>query len=230
MDMVKEKTKIRRWTPEEKKDIDIMLEIITNTLDKNNIKYWLIGGSLLGAVRHGDMIPWDDDADIGVFDYEIDKILQLNKYFNELGYFIEKSWKIYKFKKIGTEFPFVDIFSYVKKINKYIMNDKELNEMWPNEYYLEEELFPLKKYKYATLELYGPNYPLDYLDRMYKNWRFVGKHTFDHKTSKTQNIVVDLKNPETKYKLKPYLYLSSESDIKKEYDENYNEKVIVIQN
>ena len=40
--------------------------------DENNIEYFLLGGSALGAVRHNGFIPWDDDMDVGLMrkDYE----------------------------------------------------------------------------------------------------------------------------------------------------------------
>ncbi|NXF42062.1 FKRP protein, partial [Nyctibius bracteatus] len=43
------------------------------TLEAAGVRYWLEGGSLLGAVRLGDIIPWDYDVDLGIYREDVKK-------------------------------------------------------------------------------------------------------------------------------------------------------------
>lgn len=71
---------------------DIQLEILLEfdrICKKNNIKYCLFAGTLLGAIRHNGFIPWDDDVDVCMLREEYEKFLIACKKDLSDGYFLQ---------------------------------------------------------------------------------------------------------------------------------------------
>lgn len=89
-----------------------MLIEVDRICRKNNIKYCIIAGTLLGAIRHKGYIPWDDDADIGMLREEYEKFKkvcdkELNKdkfFFQDHSNTPEYRWGYGKLRRNGTVF------------------------------------------------------------------------------------------------------------------------------
>lgn len=68
-------------------ELDLLLEF-DKVCQKYNLKYYLVYGSLIGAVRHNGFIPWDDDLDVMMPRKDYIKLQQLLNEFEE-PYFLQ---------------------------------------------------------------------------------------------------------------------------------------------
>ncbi len=88
-----------------------LLEIMTDVdraFRECGVEYSLAYGTVLGAVRHGGFIPWDDDIDIVILDTDEDKLDMIMEHLPEGKYFLQRpltvDWanSFYKLKLNGS--------------------------------------------------------------------------------------------------------------------------------
>ncbi|MDO4169117.1 MAG: LicD family protein [Lachnospiraceae bacterium] len=69
-----------KMTQMESRQVQIdMLDNLVEFCDKHGLRYFLSGGTLLGAIRHKGFIPWDDDIDINMPRPDCERLFNLTK-------------------------------------------------------------------------------------------------------------------------------------------------------
>lgn len=103
-------------------ELEIMDEFV-RICDNHKLKYFMTGGTMLGAVRHNGFIPWDDDIDVGMPRKDYDLFIKYAKEELNSKYFLdcfETNKECYlpfaKIKKNGTIFD--------EQISHHINNHK----------------------------------------------------------------------------------------------------------
>ncbi len=150
-----------------KKKITFGLSQIDQIFNKHNIYYTISYGTLLGAVRHWDMIPWDDDADITILRNDFFKVMSLKDEFKSKGLVLESDWKLIKVYFDETKFPFIDIFIHDDIDGKIVRCaepfdtkcnyiDKQNDWWWKWVNYPSDWIIPRKRFKFGSIEVWGP--------------------------------------------------------------------------
>jgi hypothetical protein len=199
-----------------------LLKKTIELMDILGVTYFLISGTLLGKVRHGDLIPWDDDMDIMVSSNIISKLNLLRKIAPEMcvinkgGFLVKLCWRnnagtipvppkedLARFIEVGDNytFPFIDLFIYNENEhwtnangnpNPRIINFFKKN--WDAAHF-----FPLRKTVFCGMIVNVPKNPDHFLSINYGN-DYMSKLVsgdWDHRNEckRPQQITIRLINP-----------------------------------
>lgn len=165
-----------------------LLKKVDQVLRRNKIQYWPMGGTLLGAIRHQGMIPWDDDIDIGVWEHDLPRVAKAIQ--TELDGQVRwwRGARCFKVTPAHRNDTVIDVFpmslqdSSKGKIITFA--SRMARVFWPREYFTEEEFGRGQKIlPFEGVSLRGPNAPCSYLDRAYSGWDSRGYNTEGHSTS-----------------------------------------------
>jgi phosphorylcholine metabolism protein LicD len=178
---------------------------LNDILLSHKILYWVTGGSLMGAIRHRGIIPWDDDGDICIMKKDVPKLRKLIPLFKKKGYSIEEgdeddeddkikecrnkknscTWFLEPKSKHSLG---VDIF-VMERIGPLITYADPYWRTADNGgkkcYFLYKFVFPLIPVRFGNFWVMTPNNSIEHLNQCYgEDWNSHSQRLFDHREGK----------------------------------------------
>lgn len=166
-----------------------VLRLITKSLNKNGIKYWVDCGTLLGLIREGNVIKHDMDIDLGIL--QEDYTEQIDALFYEAGFtpwrtiyladsnvLVEKTFCLKGIKVDLFLYRLVqdEIISYTADDHPYLVGKYNLQE---GEYMAIPNAYTYQKTKQISISgntFLVPENPSKYLNELYGDWTIKKKH------------------------------------------------------
>jgi len=165
---------------EERATMLAMLQWIHRCCETAGATYFLMYGTLLGAVRHGGFVPWDDDADVAVIG-DADSLQSLRTELSRTIYRVGDFWggmKLYSKESLRADWPFVDIFLYQESGTRHFRCQGD-----PDDLFAKSMILPVREGLFEGATLHLPNKSEELLRAIYgSDWRTTCQtHTYDHR-------------------------------------------------
>lgn len=154
--------------------LDIAIEF-RRICEKYNISYFLIGGTLLGAVRHHGFIPWDDDMDVGMLREDYERFSKVVAKELDRRFF----WQTYQ-----TDEKYAHGFGKIRLNHTVLLEDYARNSGQHNGIYL--DVFP-----YDIMPKNAIDLKIKYLRFKFLKWAALGKTDYSF-VDKKKKIFADL--------------------------------------
>jgi hypothetical protein len=140
-----------------------VLQLVDEAFERAGVTYWLTGGTLLGAVRHGGFIPHDDDVDIEIMESDLERAVEalgaVGRSFRGLGEWLDSGVAVGRFFVwSGTD------SAHTNSIDVFL-REAALNEL--REFPSYSEIFPLQRVPFHNLSLPVPQAPDFFFERCY---------------------------------------------------------------
>jgi hypothetical protein len=188
-------------------EIVYSLKIAKKIFDANNIKYWLEAGTLIGAVREGRVLLWDNDGDISFDIKDAKKIYTLKSEFKKYGLQLKGfiSYRIVNRNKrhcvcimpshvqkgyyVKTRNAFAELYNWIEKRHiplerfdfsfaiNFLSRIKAYNFIRGKV----EWIFPLRRIEFYGELFFVPRCSDNYLTFRFGNWRKSDKYLCDRK-------------------------------------------------
>ena len=123
-----------------------ILKCVDEICQRHGLKYWLTCATLLGAVRHGGFVPWDDDLDIAMMRDDYQKLLEILP--SELPENLELQSDV-------TEPGYVYLYAKVRDKNSSIRETCDVNKRFKNQG-LFIDIFPMEVSSFALCKVAAP--------------------------------------------------------------------------
>ncbi len=175
------------WAKETKEQAIYIMQHLSSVAEEMNLDLFLDAGTLLGAVRHGNIMPWDDDIDLAMDSRDIDCFIEEIKrrgviehctwMWRHTGQEYHKFWLKSGQKTEGFPylFPFIDIWVFFEKEDGYIYT-------CDGRRHTKEIFFPAIETKFEGCKLKLPHDYKGLLDVKYQDWKsYIKVYTWSHR-------------------------------------------------